>query len=144
MGETNTQSQEIAGADIKISGEQCRMVLTGSFVGIHTKKGIFREATSIIPLGSIDSIFHGWRRYKILLYLGAALTLAGLVMLWQEVTGGGGALFSGVVFLLLFWFLRPRLLQVRSVRETLEGTPLSDPDAKNFIAILADAIARTR
>lgn len=143
MNEANVQAKEIASAVVKVGNEECKLILTENYVTMHSKKMIFREATTLIPLGSIDSIFHGWQRYAALLIIGIVFGLGGLLMTGQGTSGGGFALFLATGFLVAFWFYRPHLLLVRSSREALGGNPVSAPESQKFIAAVTELLSRS-
>jgi hypothetical protein len=115
-----------ASLEVEIRGQISRFVLTESSVSLHSPKSIFQDATVVIPLSSVDSIFIGWRRHRALLITGIILILVGL----SGQKGSGAVLVIGLVCLTLFWFLRPARFYIRSVRESLDGQPVSESAAR--------------
>ena len=141
MSEFIKAEQELASVEVKVGGENQRLILTKNFVSIHCKKWIFREDTSFIPVNSIDSIFFGWKRYWILLVL-AVVFLVGGVAPNLEKTVHFGFLFLGAVFLIVFWLSKTHLLLVRSTRESLGGVPISEDDAKKLIFSITELLSK--
>jgi hypothetical protein len=136
--------KEIASLEVKVGNERSRVILTENFVSMHSKKWFMREAETVIPLGSIDSIFSGWKRYPALLIVGVVLALAGIVMMGLKTGGGGVAVLLGMIMLVAFWFVRPHLLLIRSTREALGGKPISATESQKFIAVVTETLSRTK
>ena len=110
------------------------MVLTENMVRMHAEKSLFQDATTMIPLTSVDSLFYGWRRHKILLALGGLILLLGIDAMARHATGGAFiSIFISAVFFAAFWFIRPGLILIRSTRESLGGTPVSELEALGFL-----------
>lgn len=136
MTDSNNTIEEIASVEVKVGGENRRLILTKNYVSIHCKKWIFREDTSFIPVNSIDSIFFGWKRYWILLVLAIVFLVGGLGAREYKTV----FLASGVVLLIVFWFLKSHLLLVRSSRESLGGVPISAEAANKFISSITELL----
>lgn len=129
------------------------LVLTDARVYGVIDKGIFGHEQVSIPIHSIDSVFFGWIRHKPLLIVGAIAAFVGLMLCLvrlgasnpQQASSflslGLMCLFLGVVFLLVFWFLRPRTLLVNSGNFSVGGRPKSAEEAQGFVDALCAKIS---
>ncbi len=141
MAESNIEAGEIISADIKVGGQEQKLIITENYVKLHAKKWIYREDTSYIPLNSIDSIFFGWKRHVLLAVIGLVFILGWLAELDRH-RHAEVLLIVGLIFLGLFWFYRPSLLLVRSSKESLGGQPISTDEAEKLVQELTKLLNR--
>jgi len=136
VGEDSIVPGTVASVGVKVGGEKHSMILTEDYVSLKGTKWIFREDTSYIPVNSIDSIFYGWKRHATILVIGLILIIGGFASRHLV------ALIPGIIVLLIFWFFRPRLLLIRSVKESLGGNPVSGDESEKFIAAVTKLLSR--
>ena len=140
MSEVN----EITSINVKVGRELNKLILTDNYVTMHSKRSIYNEATTIIPISSIDSIFFGWKRYTLLAIISAITFLGGAVLSIDDTSIGGLTIALSICVFIAFWLIKPHLLLVKSVKSDLGGCPSSAEEATKFINSITEAIGRTR